>query len=296
MSKVSYEYYKKKFDEIKPIRGRAVDVRPIGKRYRDWEVIRAIEKPEGKAYAVRLYQTDCVEYLPGGDVVVRSGGWATNSTAEFIHEHSPFACFRQKKVLWVRVLTRTGPKVYPLGMNAANEVKFKWTGEHTYEPEEPIVIHKKVVDRVKAKRAREPLMPFLAWTKMFLSLSEGWVMYDTVEEVRNNLQPRNYLQFYEYLSTCGADGYLAGFVYLMLRMPTSGIVDTRIADTITKEYTINGAVRKYTVQTVDRRVSFEAIKRALYKMVNSAVPSVHKIVDVDPSNEAVPSATREVVF
>ena len=38
----SYEFYKAKWHETKPIRGRSVDVRPIDKyrRYRDWETDR----------------------------------------------------------------------------------------------------------------------------------------------------------------------------------------------------------------------------------------------------------------
>ena len=38
----SYDFYKKKWEKTKPIRGRSVDVRPIDnyRRYRDWETDR----------------------------------------------------------------------------------------------------------------------------------------------------------------------------------------------------------------------------------------------------------------
>ena len=34
-----YAWYKHRYEDTKPIRGRAEDVRPIGKRSRDWELV-----------------------------------------------------------------------------------------------------------------------------------------------------------------------------------------------------------------------------------------------------------------
>ena len=36
---VSYTHYKNLWESVKPIRGRSVEVRPIGERRRDWEQI-----------------------------------------------------------------------------------------------------------------------------------------------------------------------------------------------------------------------------------------------------------------
>ena len=180
MSINSYAYFEELYAGVKPIRGRSEQVRPIGKRHRDWEqVVRRVQADGSASYAVRLYQTDVVEYYPNGDVVVRTGGWQTPSTAEFIHAHGPFTCWKQNNKVWVRVRGTTDePEVYPV----RGELRFKQVGEHKYEPAEPVVIHKKVVNREKAKLAREPLKPFMKWAKTFLTMSDGWVMHETCKE------------------------------------------------------------------------------------------------------------------
>lgn len=180
MSINSYAYFEELYAGVKPIRGRSVEVRPIGERRRDWEqIVRNVQADGSVSYAARLWATDVVEYFPDGDVVVRTKGWQTPSTAEFIDMHSPFTCWKQNNKLWVRVRgTADAPTAYPVG----DELRLKQVGEHRYEPHEPIVIHKKVVNREKSKAAREPLKPFMKWAKTFLKMSDGWVMHETCKE------------------------------------------------------------------------------------------------------------------
>ena len=73
----NYNHYKSLYENIKPIRGRAVDVRPIGKRSRDWETIRM----DGDVVECVLYRTPVVRYYPDGRIGLQSDGWATTATA-----------------------------------------------------------------------------------------------------------------------------------------------------------------------------------------------------------------------
>ena len=136
-----YEYYKTKWETIKPIRGRAEEVRPIGKRRRDWEKITRKDLGNGEySYCAVLYQTECVEYLPNGDVVVRCGSWSTPLTAEFIHTHSPFTCYKKHKKLWLRVKVggdSANVKAYPL---SSEGLRFKWVDGYNFAPVEPVEI------------------------------------------------------------------------------------------------------------------------------------------------------------
>ena len=51
----NYENFKRKYENTKPIRGRSVDVRPIGARRRDWEqVVRVVDRVTGETKSARL--------------------------------------------------------------------------------------------------------------------------------------------------------------------------------------------------------------------------------------------------
>ena len=302
MSINSYAYFEELYAGVKPIRGRSVEVRPIGKRHRDWEQIMRRFQPDGSAsYAVRLHDTDVVEYYPNGDVVVRTKGWHTPSTAEFIHTHSPFTCWKQNNKLWVLA----HETVYPIG----DELRFKQVGEHKYEPAEPVVIHKKIVDREKSKAAREPLKPFMKWTKTFLKLSDGWVMHETCKEVfgwdgsdykstdgGSDYSPdpaMSIADVYEML-TRQVDiepdaSYLRALCVLAMRHSLQ--IDKRLAQRT--EIPISNVGRNYTHHKTfyDVRVAYEDIRNTLHNWLRRE-GDVHQIVQVKPGPKAIHGAVQ----
>lgn len=296
MSNESYKHYANKWVSTKPIRGRAVDVRPIGERRRDWEQIVRKEFDDGTSdpnysYAARLWQTDCVEYLPNGDIILRTGGWHTPSTAEFIHEHSPFMCWKQNGVLWVR---RPDTPAYPL----PKEMRFNYEkGE--YVPAEPAVVHKRVVDRAKAKAAREPIMPFLAWAKMFLTMSDGWVMHSTMKEVfgwSDDPQDMGYVDVPPLSDMKVLDLFAQGDVdpeYSYTRMLCAFAMKLRwhgsSNDLRTAEFfDILVGPRQTPIRRsfYDIHVKYDSLKNMLYSMVEGNI-DVHKVVEVAPSKKAM---------
>lgn len=192
----SYHYYKSLYESVKPIRGRAVKVRPIGNRRRDWETIRM----SGDVVECVLYQTPVVRYYPDGSVGFVCGGWVTPSTAEFMHTHSPLMARKKSNRIWVS-LNRESTE-YPLDYDG--EARFRLTPDNKWVPDEPIFITKKVVNREKAKEAREPYQKFLNFVDTFMKLSDGWVAEDTRAAV-GTLSNRNWGERYDF--GIGADIY-----------------------------------------------------------------------------------------
>jgi hypothetical protein len=147
----NYNHYKSLYESIKPIRGRAVDVRPLGKRSRDWETIRM----DGDVVECVLYKTPVVRYYPDGRIGLQCDSWVTTSTAEFMYEHSPFVCRKRNHKIQVNPTGKyqEDAKYYPLPNHS--ETVFVLTSDNKYVPSAPLVEHKQVIDRKLAKEARE---------------------------------------------------------------------------------------------------------------------------------------------
>jgi hypothetical protein len=184
-----YIHYKNLFESVKPIRGRAEDTRPIGKRRRDWETIRMV----GDVVECVLYQTPVVRYFPDGSVGLQCNGWVSPSTAEFMHEHSPFYARKRSNRIWVSHSRES--TAYPLPNR--DEVKFVLTADNKWAPHEPILITKKVVNRNKAKEARAPYKLFLNYVETFLKMSDGWVS-DALRAEVGTRNPGNWGDAYDF--------------------------------------------------------------------------------------------------
>jgi len=94
----TYQQIKEQYDTTKPIRGRSDDVRPAGKRRRDWE--RVVKTEHG--YAYQMHGTNCVEFTEE-KLILRSGGWTTVGTGKFINDYAPVACGKRYNALWVGI-------------------------------------------------------------------------------------------------------------------------------------------------------------------------------------------------
>jgi hypothetical protein len=287
--------YAKRYETTTPIRGRSEDVRPIGDRRRDWETItkRAIDESM-YAFSAKLYQTECVEYLPNGDIILRSGNWPTPTTAEFIHTHSPFTCWKQGGKLWVRVDTKAIPLI--------NELRMNWKGEHDYEPADKVIINKQVVDRDKAKAAREQFKPFLQFAKIMLAISDGWVMHETCKQVLGweGDKPEDYTYAMEKLYESQLYSVLTAsqqetdteqmHLQILCRMTVvdlMAIEDRRVAESFT--YTLqwgNHPPSPRQREFYDYKISFEKLKRKVYLAVEKKA-DVHRIVQVEPTDKGM---------
>jgi len=281
-----YEHYKARFNNTKPIRGRSVEVRPIGDRRRDWELITQKMLLSGeRSYCAKLHATECVEYFANGDITLRTNGWDTPSTAEFIHEHSPLYCAKQYNRLWVKL--KMSPSAEPVAYPIGNELQLRYVAEGCYEPINKVLINKKVVDRQKAKEARAPVMPFLAWAKTFMAMSDGWLMHETRKEVlRWGLGEDRVVNFSKreevYKALTGGDmfpedKYLPILFSVLCRR--SDAVATRVSE-------VEGGNKYY-----DMQFYYEFLKKQMFKIMEEHA-DIYKVVQVEAGDKPIKGTVR----
>lgn len=286
-----YEDYKNLYDSIKPIRGRVVDVRPIGERKRDWETIRM----DGDVVACRLHNTDVVRYYPDGKIGLQCDGWQTPSTADFMHTHSPWSCFKRNKKLWV--IVREVPSVTSFHVNHKHmhypipnkgEIMFEQSEYASWRPVGDIVVEKLVVNRAKAKASRMPYQPFLQWAKTFLKMSDGWIMHETrkqsVPMKNNHFWYREFTDLDVLMMAESGDDEM--FLTALCVLLSDSAIDKRVAEVIQPEpMIIQGANYAIPKTYYDLQFTYESLRTRLYKMVEK-VSDIHDRVRVRVSERA----------
>jgi hypothetical protein len=281
MKGLLHAQYKNLHDSIKPIRGRAVEARPIGERRRDWELI----EMDGDVVACRLYNTQVVRYYPDGRIGVQCGGWQTPSTADFIYTHSPWPCIKRNNKLWLVVREVAENQIsdkymhYPLPKEG--EVIFEPTENERWKPVSEIVVQKRVVNRDKAKEARAPYQPFLKWAETFMKLSDGWIMHETRKEAIPMTED-GYFSYRDFaepvilnMAKSGDDAeYLKALCAVLC--DGSNAIGTRIADR--RVQSVGG--HSYSTTYYDMQFSYDLLKTRIYRMVEK-VSHIYDKVDVD---------------
>lgn len=298
---MNFEGAQTRWNKTKPIRGRNTDVRPIGERRRTWERIDREAIDEGMyVYHAVLYNTRVITWYPNGDIVVRSGGWQTPSTAEFIHTWSPFSCRKAHNKLWVDVRTEgehpaQSIKSYPIG----DELRLNYTGfSNVYRPAAKVIVQKQVVNRAKAKEARAPLQPFLSWAKAFLTLSDGWVMHETRKQALGwdtykggkgmtfPLATRDENEMYKMLTEQAEIVPEDTYLRVLCSMAPYNRVNTRQAETHEYEAEWFGSMKSFWQTFDDYQLDFDMIKRKVYAWV-AKHEDVHDIVEVEAGSQPI---------
>jgi hypothetical protein len=173
-----YKWYADRYNDTKPIRGRAEDVRPIGRRNRDWELLVIEDRADGIWYGALLYRTKVVMCGPNGELELNVDSWPTPKTADFMTKYSPFRASKTQNNIWVSV---QGAGNVPILRNTI--VKFKLI-DGVWQPAEPVKLKQKVVDRKASNAVRATVKGFVDYATTMLKLSDGWVRADTVAQWR----------------------------------------------------------------------------------------------------------------
>ena len=183
-----YERMKEHFNEVKPIRGRSVEVRPWGDRRRDWEQVICRVQDDGQcAYGARMHSTDVFLVYPNGDMQFDCGGWYTPTTADFMSRL--VLGIRVSKLhnkMWVH--RNVGTEEFCALLDKPVLVKWDTTNpnyEH-YRLAEPSVAMKKVIDPIKAKAERAKIKPFKDYVSSVLKLSDGCLSNDMTTAYMEN--------------------------------------------------------------------------------------------------------------
>lgn len=85
----NYESAKAHYDDVKPIRGRANDQRPLGRNRSTYSHCQIKFDPLTDGVSAHLYDTHCLSIYPSGRIELRTGSWVTPSTANFIEACLP---------------------------------------------------------------------------------------------------------------------------------------------------------------------------------------------------------------
>jgi hypothetical protein len=137
--------------QVKPIRGRAVECKPLGARNKSHANIRR----ESDDIVVRLYNTDIVRYKPDGSIIIRQGGYASQTTRKYLHAVLPMWFASHQGATTVAFVGVPGSQImHSNGDNVfayePNSVRLVFTNPV------PCIIHKvnrKAMNAVRAKYA-----------------------------------------------------------------------------------------------------------------------------------------------
>jgi hypothetical protein len=153
-----------KWETTKPIRGRGVDVRPLGHR-RSADQYKIEVLPEGGVACV-LYKTPVVTFFGDGDIRILNDNWNSVSTCNFIDE---ILYSVNSRIYNNDLYVRTKQGEFALGeegiwlrMNGQGELEVK------LDKLPPKYVH--AIDRKKANNVRAQYKPFLGYVSRMCRL------------------------------------------------------------------------------------------------------------------------------
>lgn len=148
--------------EVKPIRGRTPECKPLGDRKKTHATIRK----ENQDIIIRLYRTDIVRYRPDGTVIVNQGGHESPSTRTYLNAVLPlwFGSY-QGVTAWYDGRNMKECDIHLLHARKDNIFKHNPNNVRPWEftNPKPCVVHKK--NRVGAKWVRAKYAPFFKYVK-----------------------------------------------------------------------------------------------------------------------------------
>lgn len=188
----SYESMERQYNATKPIRGRAVDIRPLGRRDEvDKESIGRRSDAGKYVYMARCYRTDVVRFYPDGVVGIYHGGHPTVTTAQFIDTHAPKGVYAliQHNQMWLCLNMDSSRQeveaiCLPRGYESTDEIRIQYLNDKWMVLNPPIV-YRAMVDRPKMKEARAQVGEFLAYATTMLKLTDGWVLGENKQAMRD---------------------------------------------------------------------------------------------------------------
>jgi len=155
-----------KWENTKPIRGRGVDVRPLGNR-RQADQYKIEVLPEGGVACV-LYNTAVVTFFTDGDIRIKNDDWNSVSTCNFIDEILCGSGVRSRiynNDLYIKTIQgefALGGEGIWLRMNGQGNLEVKT------DKLEPKYVH--AIDRKKANNVRAKYKPFLDYASRMCRL------------------------------------------------------------------------------------------------------------------------------
>jgi len=296
-----FERLKNKYHNTTPIRGRAIECRPIGERRRDWEQVVKVLTPFGEGYGARLYDTDCVVFAPNGDLYLQIDRWATPLTAQWIQRHSGLSCYKKYGEIWVEVDGRT----VPISRGEKLHLRFKGDefvhlrNQDLYICDKEVVREQKVVDRKKSKAERAKVKEFKDYVRVMMRIHDNVITHDIYQQYKATDKDRGYWGAYQYefpkfnmqftnwclrqhmggdvakrltelMERVMTEGDDIDKYKLMLCIAESCQCETRLAGEYVEEYTYDGNTRQITRTKHDYIYNPDAVVRKIDYIIGKA--------------------------
>lgn len=152
---VTYEEAKLRYEQIKPIRGRAADVRPLGVRKNDSYRIAKRVNPlsDITSYQCFLYRIPVVEFKPDGYIEINMGGWGSTATRTFIERLLHLSCYSKNSSSVLCLGNKAEVVLHPTKTTVIRRLEgypFAWeltSSEPVYETQ----LNKKKANNVRAQ-------------------------------------------------------------------------------------------------------------------------------------------------
>ncbi len=175
----NFDMAKRIFEEVKPIRGRYPEEKPLGKNRRyTWMQIHkrhsskeSEDNPLGEfvtSYSCQLYKTDCIEFFPDGEIILRVNQWRGPTTMMFLNyvlkEYIGEVASEGSKWYFVNKIG----EAFPMPTAYGSEMSIKFVDGHGFRPTEIKQEHKFAVRRKEMNKLRKYYNDFIEYGKTML--------------------------------------------------------------------------------------------------------------------------------
>jgi len=183
----NYDHAKAHFEKTIPIRGRTEECRPLGASRRfSWYEIRkkqivvdlGVDNPLGSlaySYVARLYSTDCIEWLPNGNIIMRANGWKSPTTMGFLtHAMRAHGTVQSYGSKWYFV--NTNGEKYVIPTHRGGETLMHRGDDGKYRPAVIPQEYKYKAKRKELNRVRKVYETFIEYTKTMLAMDNSVIV------------------------------------------------------------------------------------------------------------------------
>ncbi len=148
---------------VKPIRGRKIECKPLGRRSKSYVNIRK----EGRNIIIRFWRTDLITYKPNGDIIVTLGGWNSSSNNTLVGEILDNYICSVNNIVWISNRFGDNFDEFMLDVHNPNTIRFE---EGRLIVKNPKVIKRYVVNRKGANKIMKRYKLFFIYVKGVMRL------------------------------------------------------------------------------------------------------------------------------
>lgn len=184
----NYAQARDHFKSVVPIRGRAVECKPLGqnRRFTWFEIEKNVnhymseDEPLGRledSYALTCGSRALVEFYSNGDIAIRDTAWHSPTSMGFLtHSLRAFGTIQSYGHKWYFVNKKQ--QAYVLAGDS--EIRIRPNEEGFYQPIAPVQENKLFANRKELNRLRKEFKDFTEYTRTMLAMDER-VTFDTAE-------------------------------------------------------------------------------------------------------------------